>query len=181
LTNDDRQARDTGVELDRTANLLGALSLAVTDRTRDAIAQAGGHSETAATALSALYFFLDRPSIDMLRQVLGLTPSGTVRLVDRLVEAGHVERRPGDDARSVCVMLTASGRAAAERIWGARTSVLSDALGVLSGDDRETLDSLLSQVLIGMRRGPGAVRWICRLCDVHTCRRAPGGCPFRRS
>ena len=49
---------------------------------------AAGQSESAAAALSALLHFLDRPSVDLLRQVLGLTSSGTVRLVDRLAESG---------------------------------------------------------------------------------------------
>jgi hypothetical protein len=26
-------------------------------------------------------------------------------------------------------------------------------------------------------RGPGATRWICRLCDTGACRGTPGGCP----
>jgi len=32
-------------------------------------------------------------------------------------------------------------------------------------------------VLAGLIRGPGATRWICRLCDTGTCRGADGGCP----
>ena len=39
-------------------------------------------------ALSALHHFLDAPSVDLLRQVLGLTSSGPVRLLDRLHAAG---------------------------------------------------------------------------------------------
>src|SRR5918996_673413 len=98
------------------ANVLGALALVVTDRTSDAIAEAAGQSVTGAAALSALHHFLDRPTIDRLRQVLGLTPSGTVRLVDRLAEAGYVVRGPGSDGRSRTVTLTAEGRRAAERV-----------------------------------------------------------------
>jgi hypothetical protein len=32
-------------------------------------------------------------------------------------------------------------------------------------------------MLAGMIRGPGAVRWMCRLCDTGMCRGAEGGCP----
>jgi rubrerythrin len=32
-------------------------------------------------------------------------------------------------------------------------------------------------MLVGMMRPPGAVRWICRLCDTGICRGSPGGCP----
>ena len=80
--------------LDRTESA-GALSLAVTDRASAAAGDALGQSESAAVALSALHHFLDDPSVDLLRQVLGLTASGTVRLVDRLQQAGYITRRPG--------------------------------------------------------------------------------------
>jgi DNA-binding MarR family transcriptional regulator len=164
-------------ELDRTGNLLGALSLAVIDRTSAAAGDAAGQSESAAVALSALHHFLDDPSVDLLRQVLGLTPSGTVRLVDRLEEAGYVRRRPGRDGRSVSLRLTAAGRRAAERVSAARAAVLNDALRSLPPGERQALDELLSRVIVGLIRGPGATRWMCRLCDTTTCRGAPGGCP----
>ena len=54
--------------LDRTGNLLGAVSLAITDRTSAAAGESLGRSESAAVALSALYHFLDQPSVDRLRQ-----------------------------------------------------------------------------------------------------------------
>jgi DNA-binding MarR family transcriptional regulator len=163
----------SATELDRTGNLLGALSLALSDRMSDA----AGQSQTGAAALSALHHFLEDPSVDLLRQVLGLTPSGTVRLIDRLQEAGYVTRRPGKDARSVVIRLTASGRRAAERVSRARARVLDDALAVLSNEERDRLEALLSRVLVGMIREPGAVRWTCRLCDTTACGRDSGGCP----
>jgi DNA-binding MarR family transcriptional regulator len=171
------RVRDAGPPAGRTANLLGAMALAIADRTADAVADAAGHSESAAAALSALYHFLDGPSIDRLRQVLGLTSSGTVRLVDRLEEDGYVNRRPGVDGRSTAVALTVLGHRAAARVVAARTHVLDDALQVLSPAERETLDQLISRVLVGLMRGPGATRWICRLCDTGACGREAGGCP----
>jgi DNA-binding MarR family transcriptional regulator len=166
---------------DRTANLLGALSLVVTDRMSDAIVDAGGQSQTGAAALSALHHFLQAPSIDLLRQVLGLTPSGTVRLVDRLEGAGYVRRGPGRDGRSVTVALTASGRRAAARVSNARTQVMEDVLATLSIGDRRMFDQLVSRLLVGMIRGPGAVRWMCRLCDTQTCGHDTGTCPVTRA
>ena len=104
-----------GGTLDRTGNLLGALSLAVADRTTDSVAGAAARSITGAAALSALVHFLERPSIDLLRQVLGLTSSGTVRLVDRLERDGLVTREPGDDGRVTTIVLTPAGRSAGRR------------------------------------------------------------------
>jgi DNA-binding MarR family transcriptional regulator len=166
-----------GARLDRAANLLGALSLVIADRMADAMAAAGGRPESGAAALSALLHFLDRPSVDVLRQVLGLTSSGTVRLVDRLAQDGYVRREPGADGRSVSVELTEEGRRAAQAVAASRAGILGDALAVLSPGEREDLERLMSAMLTGMIRGPGATRWICRLCDTGTCRGAPGGCP----
>jgi DNA-binding MarR family transcriptional regulator len=165
------------VPQDRAANLLGALSLVIADRTADAMADAGGRPESAAAALSALLHFLDRPSVDLLRQVLGLTSSGTVRLLDRLAEAGYVVRGPGTDGRSASISLTESGRAAAQQVAAARIDVLDGALSALSADERADFGRLAGKVLAGLIRGPGATRWMCRLCDTGTCRGAAGGCP----
>jgi len=165
-------------ELDRAGNLLGALSLSVADRTAEAVGDAAGQSETAAIALSALDQFLGEPSLDRLRRVLGLTPSGAVRLVDRLEHAGYVKRRPSaEDARSVSVHLTASGRRAARRVARARGEVLNDALASLGDGERERFEELLARVIPSMMRGPGATRWLCRLCDMEACGRDEGHCP----
>jgi DNA-binding MarR family transcriptional regulator len=143
----------------------------------DAMAGAGGRPESAAAALCALLHFLDRPTVDLLRQVLGLTSSGTVRLVDRMAELGHVERGRGSDGRSTSVTLTQAGQAAAHRVAAARAEVLESALAGLSRDDRDALRRILGTMLVGLMRGPGAVRWMCRLCDTGACRGAEGGCP----
>ena len=149
----------------------------MSDRTADAVGGAAGQSASAATALSALHQFLDDPPIDRLRQVLGLTASGTVRLVDRLEEAGLVTRGPGTDGRSVSVRLTAAGRRAAKRVSAARGAILDDAVSRLDAAEREQLDRILSHVLAGLIRGPGATRWMCRLCDMSACGRDEGRCP----
>ncbi|MDR2986623.1 MAG: MarR family transcriptional regulator [Nocardiopsaceae bacterium] len=164
-------------QLDRAANLLGALALIVTDEATDAIAIAAGRSDSAPAALSALLHFLDRPSIDRLRQVLGLTSSGTVRLIDRLAESGYVRRDRGADGRSTAIVLTERGRQAASQVCAARAEVLDRSLAVLSADERATFERLAGKVLVGMMRGPGATRWMCRLCDTGICRGATGGCP----
>jgi DNA-binding MarR family transcriptional regulator len=163
------------------ANVLGALALFLTDATADAV-EAAGHAGTAAAALSALHQFLDRPTLDQLRRVLGLTPSGAVRLVDRLAEDGLVTRGPGTDGRSRSVSLTAKGRRAAQRVQAARTSVLEDALASLTPQQRTMLHSLTSQVLAGLvsqkvHSGRSERGWTCRLCDLAACGRPDGHCP----
>jgi DNA-binding MarR family transcriptional regulator len=163
------------------ANVLGALALFLTDATADAI-EAAGHADSAAAALSALQQFLDRPTLDQLRRVLGLTPSGAVRLVDRLAADGLVTRGPGDDGRSRSVSLTAKGRRAAERVQAARTKVLERALAELTSRQRAALHSLTTQVLASLARdkvhsGQAGRGWTCRLCDLVACGRPDGLCP----
>jgi DNA-binding MarR family transcriptional regulator len=162
------------------ANLLGALALAVSDRMVAAVAERSGRSESAAAALSALDQFLGQPSIDRLSQVLGLSQSGTVRLVDRLQHDGLVRRGPGEDGRTTTVALTPAGRRAARRLEAARLEGLDSVLEPLSDSDRRTLSSLIGRVLVGMMREPGATRWMCRLCDLSACGRPAGHCPLER-
>jgi len=171
------------VALGHDGNVLGALSLAVADHMSDAVAAAADQSLTAAAALSALEHFADGCSVDRLRRILGLTSSGTVRLVDRLVAAGEVRRREGPDGRTTSIELTAAGRRAARRVTAARGAVLDDALGDLSPAERADLDRLAARVLETVVRGKlareaaGSTRWICRLCDLQACGRADGRCP----
>ena len=147
------------------------------DRLAGVIESAAGQSATAATALSALRDFLDGASIDLLAQVLGLSSSGTVRLVDRLSAAGYVRRASGADARTRSVVLTDAGRQAAAEVATARADLLSAALAGLTAEERLVFEGAVGRVLVGLVRGPGATAWICRLCDTTTCGRGQGHCP----
>ncbi|HEY6593718.1 MAG TPA: MarR family transcriptional regulator [Asanoa sp.] len=162
---------------DGTANVLGALALALNDRATAATAAAAGHSASAAAALSALLHFLDRPTLDHLRKVLGLTPSGAVRLVDRLTEAGLVTRGPGGDGRSRSVHLTPRGRATAARVSRARMEVLEEALADFSPAERSALHGLLDRAMARVVQVKEGGAWICRLCDLEACGRPAGNCP----
>src|ERR671915_1421545 len=100
-------------EAGREANLLGAVSLAVSDRVRAAAERGAAQGGSAPAALVSLAGYLDGSPIDTVRSPLRLSHSATVRLVDRLVEGGLARRREGPDRRSVAVELTPAGRAAA--------------------------------------------------------------------
>jgi DNA-binding MarR family transcriptional regulator len=163
--------------LDRQANLLGALAQVITDQSAQATAAAAGQSVSAAAAVSALHHFLNRPTLDQLHKVLGLTPSGVVRLVDRLAEAGLVTRGTGNDGRSRSVALTDEGKRVAEQVTAARAAVLASMLDDLSPAERETLHELMSRIMVSVVRRKEGGAWICRLCDLDACGRASGHCP----
>jgi MarR family transcriptional repressor of emrRAB len=90
-------------------NLLGALSLAVMDRIEQGARDVIGHAGETPAALIVIGY--GPITNDKLRRILGLSHSGTVRLVDRLVSDRLVERRPGKDGREVALHLTAKGAA----------------------------------------------------------------------
>jgi len=159
------------------ANLLGALALRLSDELEDATTAAGSVAANDAIALSALNQFLESPRIDLLAQVLGLTSSGTVRLIDRLEGAGLVRRTAGEDGRVTSVALTTAGQRHAKAVTRARTELLDEALGALSPAERLQFGELAGKVLAGVVRPPGATRWTCRLCDLVACGRPNGHCP----
>lgn len=162
------------------ANVFGALMLATSDRMVESVQAELGLSETAAAALSALNQFLDRPTVDQLAQVVGLTQSGGVRLVDRLERDGLVRRGAGTDRRSASVSLSPAGRRLAAKVETSRLQLLGEVTASLDAEERDTLAGLAGRMLVGMMREPGATRWICRLCDLAACGRPVGQCPLEQ-
>src|ERR1700744_500554 len=116
----------------RTVNLLGALSLVVADRVNSSAEAVTALGPSAPAALAALHEFLDGGSVTQLSSVLGLSHSGTVRLVDRLDGEGLVDRAGAQDGRAVSVVLTRSGRRVAERVLQARRTSLDALLSGIS-------------------------------------------------
>lgn len=159
----------------RYANLLGALGLALADRLAEAsVPEAGG---TAAQAVVRLYGRGAGRAIDVLAGTLGLSHSGTVRLVDRLAADGLVERRRGADQRSTALFLTPAGRRVARRLIARRAAEMQSLLGVLTVDQQAELSSLAAVILGELGRAPDAELRLCRLCDLEACGRTRGDCP----
>ena len=173
------------------ANTLGALSLVIADRINAAVEPIAAFGPSAPAAVTALHEFLDGGSITQLSSVLGLSHSGTVRLVDRLGAAGLVRRVAADDGRAVSLVLTSRGRRAAIRILGARQESLDAALAALSPSAVKelsaTLDTMLTAVTLSRLEQRAAAPdgtsppWLCRLCDFHACGRDTGKCPVRNA
>jgi DNA-binding MarR family transcriptional regulator len=177
-------------EVSRFANLVATVGVALSDQVREAAEAASGQSGAGPAALVMLSQSLRAGTMDDLRRAIGLTPSGAVRLVDRLVDDGLVERRAGVDQRSLALVLTRSGQAAARRIAKARADVVTTALQDISAADRKALQRIVEQLTgsITVRRledrAAGQVPaggWLCRLCDQAACGRPEGRCPAQTS
>jgi DNA-binding MarR family transcriptional regulator len=164
-------------ERERHATVLGAAALAITDRAAAALATVTTPTASAAAAVSAMRHFLERPTLDQLRRVLGLTHSGAVRLIDRLCEAGLTERHVGRDGRSREVVLTASGERLADEITAARLAALDGLTAGLTETEQRTLVDLLGRVLANVVDTKNEGAWTCRLCDTLACGRRDGLCP----
>ncbi|MFF2554452.1 MarR family winged helix-turn-helix transcriptional regulator [Nocardia sp. NPDC058058] len=182
---------ETQSSLQHAANVLGALSLVIADRMNTAVDAVTALGPSAPAALTAIHQFLDGGSVTQLSSVLGLTHSGTVRLVDRLVAEGLVERGAARDARAVSVALTPHGRDTAERILQTRETSLTSALSALSANEIgnlvTALDTMLTTVTLARaeQRATQSVNrpqpWLCRLCDFAACGRSEGDCPVNNA
>jgi MarR family transcriptional repressor of emrRAB len=170
----------------RLANLLGAVAIGVHDAVAEAIAAEVDLDPASSTALVAMLDFTPAGTVRRLSQVVGLTHSGTVRLVDRLVALGFVTRRPGGDARSRSISLTPAGRRIALKARRARRAALDRTVSSLSPAERDSLTELsaalveqltaarLAQRSAGQAPAGGA---LCRICDFAACGRSAGTCP----
>ena len=158
---------------DRLINTFGALSQAVSDRVRRAIAEAFNAGGQTAAALIAIGHEPGM-SIGQIRQILRLSHAGAVRVVERLGDQGLVEKSQSpSDRRVVHVTLTAQGQVQRAELLGLRRAALADLLGKVSVEDRVALeraaDAILSSVF-GDAQGGWAT---CRLCDRARCDDCP--------
>jgi DNA-binding MarR family transcriptional regulator len=138
------------------------------------VAQAAerGASGLPERALAALVLVDNHPdcSIDWLHRRLGLTQSGTVRLVDRLQERGLLDRVRPAGRKEVALRLTRPGKDALRRGVEARSEALASLLEPLSDRERARLLALVAKALAGGRRQRQDADVACRLCNWQACR-----------
>lgn len=163
---------------DRTANLLGAVGLAVADRIEATAKDVLNHAGETPAALVVIGYGLG-PSNDQLRRILGLSHPGTVRLVDRLVTDDLVDRRAGCDKRAVALYLTERGTLLRETLLNERLAVIRPLLNTLTEAEQALLASLLHKMLSSMPTTDIERCTICRLCDDRVCTDCPIPADFR--
>jgi DNA-binding MarR family transcriptional regulator len=154
------------------ANLLGALSLAVMDRIEQGARDIIDHGGETPAALVVVGYGPGMTN-DKLRRILGLSHSGAVRLVDRLVTDRLVERRPGKDGREVALHLTAKGAATRKDLLASRISAVATFVDVLSASERKRLGELIRDMLARQDTSELDRFAICRMCDNGICTNCP--------
>ena len=156
----------------RTSNLLGVIGLAVSARIEDSARDILHHVGETPAALVVIGYNLG-PTNDQLRRILGLSHSGTVRLVDRLVSEGLVERREGRDKREIALYVTKRGKTLREKILKARIAAINPLLDSLSSDEQEMLGTLFHKMLSSLETTEVERSNLCRLCDDRVCTNCP--------
>ncbi len=163
---------------DRTVNLLGALALAISDRIEFSVSAVPGRAGAATAALTTV---LAEPGITVreLAMAVGISSSGTVRLLDHLAADGLVQRRRELGGRTVAIHLSSAGQAAARRALAARQRAVEDALAVLPADEQDLLAGFAAKMLVALTDDEETACRICRLCDVAACPQAL--CPVEQA
>ncbi len=156
----------------RTANLLGALSLAVADQVEVAVREILDHGGETPAALVVIGYGTGL-SNDMLRRILGMSHPGAVRLVDKLVSDGLVERGAGRDGRQVALHLTKRGRQVRSQLLASRLGAIGGLIDTLDASEQRTLAGLLHKVLARMDTTEMQRFTICRMCDDRVCDDCP--------
>jgi DNA-binding MarR family transcriptional regulator len=142
----------------RTANIVGALALAISDELLRAAESKAPEEGPAAAAIA----------------LLGLSHPGAVRLVDRLEREGAVVRRESThDRRAVALGLTGQGAQALGTILSARGAALDRALVGLTPSERKTFGRLAEKMLRNLLLGEDHAYATCRLCDAAACTDCP--------
>lgn len=165
--------------IDRTANLLGVVGLAVSDRIEEAARDILSHAGETPAAVVVIGYGLG-PSNDQLRRILGLSHPGSVRLVDRLVADGLVERRTGRDKRAISLYLTKPGQTLREELLKGRLAAIRPLLMPLTGAEQDALAALLHKMLSGIETTDLERCHLCRLCDGRVCSNCPIPANFRQ-
>lgn len=165
---------------DYLANLLGTVGLAVAGRIDGAMREVLSHGGETAAAVVVIGYGLG-PSNDQLRQILGLSHSGSVRLVDRLVADDLVERREGSDKRAIALYLTRRGKAVRDQLLKERLAALRPLVTPLTKTEQERLAALLHKLLASMDTTDVQRCNLCRLCDDRACTNCPIPADFRNA
>ena len=158
----------------RGSNLLGAFVTAVNDRmqrqTEQAIAM-GGQARAALVTIGHNY----GESVEFLSNILQMSHSGCVRLVDKLHEQALIERRPGKDRRSLSLYLTPAGRDRQREVLRGRREALNSVFETLDERQQQQFVELLEVMLKAITHCKSDADIICRLCEEQTC--AQSRCP----
>jgi DNA-binding MarR family transcriptional regulator len=159
----------------RSSNLLGAFVIAVYDQMLERIEAELNLGGQSAAALVVVGFNQGR-SVDFLSGALQLSHSGCVRLIDKLADAGLVERRQGKDRRVVALHLTETGEKRMQVVLRTRRKFLDRVLQSLNIKEQRQFTAMIETMLYDMTSCDEHAEAMCRFCDETVC--PQGSCPI---
>lgn len=159
-----------------TANILGTLSVLIQDRVEGAWQADLDLSPMAAAAIVQTE---GAPgcSIEQVATRIGLSHSATVRVIDKLVERGLIEKdRARQDARQQSLTLSKAGKRLAQQLHAVRNDVTDALLGGIDAGQVTALHQAVCRILGQAVTSPKEGDVVCRVCDEQRCH--PGICPI---
>jgi DNA-binding MarR family transcriptional regulator len=165
---------------ERVANLLGALALEATTVQVEAGDAVLGQSGSAVSALVTIAAHPDR-IVEELRAPLGLSQPGAGRLVQRLVDAGWVERAGPGGRGGHRLTATAAGRALLDQVFDARRAALHDLLEPLDEQELQGFATMLERLLAARTTDIVSAKHLCRRCERRSCSACPVAAAVRDS
>ncbi|MBB4000252.1 MarR family winged helix-turn-helix transcriptional regulator [Aureimonas pseudogalii] len=154
--------------MDRETNIVGALSLVLSDEIKKAVNEVVGASGETAAAIIML-----GPngglSAGEVAQALAITPSGVARLIDRLANDGLVVRRSGLDQRVVVLELTIEGQRLRSLALAARERVIKRCLHGISEYELKNASPILERMIKNLLVDQKYCYRFCRMCDEGAC------------
>lgn len=160
-----------------TANILGTLSVLIQDRVEGAWQSELDLSPMAAAAVLQTE---SAPgcSIEQVATRIGLSHSATVRVIDKLVERGLIEKdRARKDARQQSLSLSKPGKRLAEQLHAVRNDVTDSLLAGLDPGQVTALHQAVCRILNKAVTTNQEGDVVCRVCDERRC--TPEICPIR--
>lgn len=167
-------------DVNRTANLLGAAAVALTDVTLGDAARVGQLSTSSAAALVTLRASPGL-SVSELGRRVGLSQPAAARMVEALEADDLVERIPSTvNRRWMSVHPTSQGKRLAQRLLTARNAPLNEVIAALDESDQQALSELLEKILTQLYGHVQQAQYICRFCDRQRCTKS-ASCPVGRA
>jgi MarR family transcriptional regulator, negative regulator of the multidrug operon emrRAB len=161
----------------RLENIWAAISLAAVDKMEQAFA---AETKRGPSAIAAIMQIGADPglSIERLRQIIALSHSATVRLLDQLAADDLIRREAsaGADRRARALYLTERGKQLFDAAKAARRQIAVAALERLSAQERTQLTTIVEKMFPALVTADGIDgEVVCRFCDDKAC--PPERCP----
>lgn len=151
-------------------NVFGVFARALSDKMDNAVQSAVNLSSSACYSIVQVGSE-PNSSIEILRRMLALEHSSTVRLISGLEKKGLLERVRGTahDRREVRVVLTELGETYFTKILDARRSVLESTVSRLDLEEKSIALKLIGKMMPAIVDGGDDQHFVCRLCELEVC------------